>query len=112
MYPAELGVTWEEISGAFTKQFVPKLQASAVCMHLACCFWVGGMSEQRQPAVCAQAAGECSLHPHVHLTELAGLKARAQDSQQCVKHLLLLSMPPSSTGGCQGSHQAGIHAGR
>jgi len=28
LYPEELGVTWEEISGAFTKQFVPKLQAS------------------------------------------------------------------------------------
>ncbi|PSC74762.1 beta and beta-prime subunits of DNA dependent RNA-polymerase [Micractinium conductrix] len=28
LYPAELNITWEEISGCFTKEFVPKLQAA------------------------------------------------------------------------------------
>lgn len=36
LYPEELGVTWEEISGAFTKQFVPRLQVRAAPLLQRC----------------------------------------------------------------------------
>ena len=35
LYPEELAVTWEEISGAFTKEFVPRLQVRAAALRCA-----------------------------------------------------------------------------
>lgn len=49
-YPEELGVTWEEISGAFTREFVPRLQ---VRFYLSAVF-VGGRGNGSRLRTCTQ----------------------------------------------------------